>query len=52
MTGRLGYFGKAGSLAERSHRKNIEPRSDSIRRAYMQSAQSPTRDRSLNMLFS
>src|ERR1700694_1388364 len=52
MTGRLGYFGNAGSPADRSHRKKIEPRADSIRRACRQSAQRPARERSLEIWFS
>src|SRR4029077_4416330 len=32
-TGSAGYFGNAGSVAESSHRRNVAPRSDSIRRA-------------------
>jgi hypothetical protein len=40
-TGRRGYFGKAGSVSDRSHKTNSEPRGDSTRRANWQVAQRP-----------
>jgi hypothetical protein len=43
-TGSRGYLGKLASVAERSHKKKIDPRSDSIRRLKRQPAQRPTRD--------
>jgi hypothetical protein len=52
MTGSWGYFGKAGSVAERLQKENIEPRADSIRRACRQSAQRPSRGCSFEILFS
>jgi hypothetical protein len=50
-TGKRGYLGKDGSVAERSQRKNVEPRSDFIRRMKRQSAQRPTRDSLANGVF-
>ncbi len=38
-TGKRGYLGKVKSVAERLHIQNIEPLTDSIRRANWQSAQ-------------
>jgi hypothetical protein len=51
-TGSLGYFANDGSPADRSHKTNVEPRSDSIRRACTQSAQSPARSRSESRVMS
>jgi hypothetical protein len=47
-TGKRGYLGKVESVAERLHIQNVEPRTDSIRRAYWQSAQRLPRSRSVN----
>jgi hypothetical protein len=40
-TGRRGYFGKRGSVAESSQRIKKEPRDDSMERACTQEAQRP-----------
>ncbi|HXY08711.1 MAG TPA: hypothetical protein VEI52_12800, partial [Terriglobales bacterium] len=42
-TGKRGYLGNLASLAERWHRKKVDPRSDSIRRMKWQSAHRPMR---------
>ena len=47
-TGKRGYLGKVESVAERLHIQNVEPRTDSICRAYWQSKQRLPRSRSVN----